>query len=210
MFLGVSFAVCIGVPRFGGAKTAGLEIILFGVANAIFVLIWTDRTPGNDIAYVLFLLGIGSGLLLAGISLLSTGTLERRFQDEPASSYFFLRQVGASLGVSAAAVLIDQRMTMHSSRLLDTANRLDPIVQRVLRDFASLISARANGTSVSDPGNYELFQGLVVTQARLLAFIDICFCLAVAAVIGLIVLAIARWRQLHAVEHPHLTSIVGR
>jgi hypothetical protein len=27
-------------------------------------------TPGNDIAYVLFLLGIGSGLLLAGISLL--------------------------------------------------------------------------------------------------------------------------------------------
>lgn len=60
------------------------------------------------------------------------------------------------------------------------------------------------------PGNYELFQGLVVTQARLLAFIDICFCLAVAAAIGLIVLALARWRQLHAVEHPHLTSIVGR
>jgi hypothetical protein len=170
MFLGVSFAVCIGVPRFSGAKTAGLEIILFGVANAIFVLIWTDRTPDNDIAYVLFLLGIGSGLLLAGISLLSTGTLERRFQDEPASCYFFLRQVGASLGVSAAAVLIDQRMTMHSSRLLDTANRLDPVVQRVLRDFASLIAARAHGTGVSDPGNYQLFQGLVVTQARFVGF----------------------------------------
>jgi hypothetical protein len=165
-------------------------------------------TPGNDIAYVLFLLGIGSGLLLAGISLLSTGTLEKRFHNEAASSYFFLRQIGASLGVSAAAVLIDQ--TVHSSRLLDTANRLDPVVQRVLRDFASLITARGNGTSVSDPGNYELFQGLVVTQARLLAFIDICFCLAVAAVIGLIVLALARWRQLRAVEHPHLTSIVGR
>jgi hypothetical protein len=130
-------------------------------------------------------------------------------QNEAATSYFFLRQVGASLGVSAAAVLIDQRMTVHSSRLLDTTNRLDPIVQRVLRDLASLIAARANGTSVPDPGNYELFQGLVVTQARLLAFIDICFCLAVAAAIGLMVLALARWRQLHAVEHPHLTSIVG-
>jgi len=87
---------------------------------------------------------------------------------------------------------------------------LNPMVQRVLRDFASRIAARANGTSVSDPGNYELFQGLRVAQARLLAFIDICFCLAVAAAIGLIVLAFARWRQLHAVEHPHLTSIVGR
>jgi hypothetical protein len=138
---------------------------------------------------------------LAGISL-STGSLEKRFQNEAASSYLFLRQVGASLGVTAAAVLIDQRMTVHSSRLLDTANRLDPAVQRVLRDFASLIAARANGTSVPEPGNYELFQGLVVTQARLLAFID-------TAAIGLIVLTVARWRQLHAVEHPHLTSIVG-
>jgi hypothetical protein len=34
--------------------------------------------------------------------------------------------------------------------------------------------------------------------------------LAVAAAIGLVVLALALWRQLHAVEHPHLTSIVGR
>ncbi len=141
-FLGVSFAVWIGVPRFGGAKTAGLGIILFGIANTIFVLIWTDMTPGNDIT----------------------------LPEKAASSYFFLRQVGASLGVSAAAVLIDQRMTMHSSRLLDTANRLDALVPRVLRDSASLIAARAHGTSVSDPGNYELFQGLVVTQARFVGF----------------------------------------
>jgi MFS transporter, DHA2 family, multidrug resistance protein len=210
LFLGVTAAVWIGVPRFGGAKTAGLGMILFGIANAIFVLIWTDTTPGNYIAYVLFLLGVGTGLLLTGISLLSTGTLEKRLQNEAASSYFFLRQVGASLGVTAAAILIDQRMTVHSSRLLDTANRLDPIVQRVLRDFASLIAVRADATSVPDPGNYQLFQGLVVTQARLLAFIDICFCLAVAAAIGLVVLAVARWRQLHAVERPHLTCIVGR
>jgi MFS transporter, DHA2 family, multidrug resistance protein len=208
--LGVSCAVWIGVPRFGGAKTAGVGMALFGLANTIFVFIWTDRTPGNYIGWVLLLHGIGTGLLLAGASLLSTGTLARRFQNEAASSYFFLRQVGASLGVTAAAVLIDQRMTVHSSRLLDTANRLDPTVERVLRDFSSLIAARANGTSVPNPGNYELFQGLVVTQARLLAFIDICFCLAVAAGIGLIVLAVARWRQLHAVEHPHLASIVGR
>jgi hypothetical protein len=37
------------VFRFGGAKTAGLGIILFGIANTIFVFIWTDMTPGNDI-----------------------------------------------------------------------------------------------------------------------------------------------------------------
>src|SRR5271157_3501471 len=150
--LGVNFAVWIGVPRFGGAKTADLGILLFRIANTIFVLIWTDMTPGNYIGHVLLLLGIGTGLLLPGVSLLSTRTLDRRFQNE-AASYFFLRQVGASLGVTAAAVLIDQRMTMHSSRLLDTANRLDPVAQRVLQDFAFPIATLANGTSVPDPGN---------------------------------------------------------
>jgi len=207
--LGASSAVWICVPRFGAAKAAGLGIFLFGIANAIFVLIWTDMTPGNYVAYVLLLQGLGTGLLLVSTSSLSTATLDRRFQNEAATSYYFLRQVGASLGVTAAAVLIDQRMTVHSSRLLDTANRLDPAVQRVLRDFASLIAARASGTSVPNPGNYQLFQGLIVTQARLLAFIDICFCLSVASGIGLVVLAVARWRQLHAVEHSHLTTMAG-
>jgi hypothetical protein len=63
-------------------------------------------TPGTYIGYVLLLLGIGTGLLLSGVSLLSTGTLDRRFQNEAASSYFFLRQLGASLVVTVAAVLI--------------------------------------------------------------------------------------------------------
>jgi hypothetical protein len=95
----VSYAVWIGVPRFGGAKTAGFGMALFGLANTIFVFIWTDGTPGNYVGYVLLIHGIGTGLLLAGASFLSTGTLDRRFQNEAATSYFFLRPVGASLGV---------------------------------------------------------------------------------------------------------------
>jgi len=67
---------------------------------------------------------------------------------------------------------------------------------------------RGDGTSVPFPGNYELLRILVVTQARLLAFIDICFCLAVAAAICLAVLAITRWRQLREVLEHHTASIV--
>jgi len=210
LLTGVSVAVWIGVPRFGGAKTAALGSLLFGACMAAFVFSWTDQTPGSYIGWLLLLHGTGVGLLLAGTSLLSTGSLDRRFQNEAATSYFFLRQLGASLGVTAAAVLIDQRMTVHSSRILDAANRLNPAVQTTLRDFAAVIAARGDGTSVPNPGNYEIFRGLVVTQARLLAFIDICFCLAVGAAFFLIVLAVARWRQLHVVSDPRLSMIVGR
>jgi len=209
LFLGVNAAVWVGVPRLGGAMTAGTGVALFGCTNLAFVYIWTDQTPGSDVALLMLAHGIGLGLLLAGMSLLSTGSLERRFQNEAASSYFFLRQLGASVGVSLAAVLIDQRMTVHSSRMLDTANRLDPTVGRFLANFAGVIATRGDGTSVPVPGNYELFRGLVAAQARLLAFIDISFCLAVAAVICLGVLVVARWRQLHPVPEHHTASMIG-
>jgi DHA2 family multidrug resistance protein len=209
LLIGVSTAAWVGVPRFGGALTAGAGVALFGCTNLAFVYIWTDATPAADVALLLLADGIGVGLLLAGMSLLSTGSLERRFQNEAATSYFFLRQLGASIGVSLAAVLIDRRMTVHSSRLLDTANRFDPTAERFLADLARVIATRGDGTSVPIPGNYELFRGLVVTQARLLAFIDICFCLAVAAVICLVVLAVTRWRQLHPVPEHHFASMIG-
>jgi MFS transporter, DHA2 family, multidrug resistance protein len=209
LFIGVSAAVWFGVPRFGGALTAATGVALFGCTNLAFVYMWTGATPGADVAILLLADGLGVGLLLVGMSLLSTGSLERRFQNEAATSYFFLRQLGASIGVSLAAVLIDQRMTVHSSRLLDTANRLDPTAGRFLEDFARVIATRGNGTSVPVPGNYELFRGLVATQARLLAFIDICFCLAVAAVIGLMMVAVTRWRQLQPVPEDHSASMIG-
>ena len=209
LYIGVNMAVWVGVPRFGAALTTAVGVVLFGCTNLAFAYLWTDSTPGADVALLLLVDGVGLGLLLPGMSLLSTGSLERRFQNEAATSYFYLRQFGASIGVSLAAVLIDQRMTVHSSRLLDTANRLDPTAGRFLADFASLIAARGDGTSVPVPGNYELFRGLVAIQARLLAFIDICFCLAVAAVICLVVVALTRWRQLHPVSEHHTASMIG-
>jgi hypothetical protein len=58
---------------------------------------------GADVAFLLPWDGVGVDPLLAGMSLPATGSLERRFQ----TSFVFLRQLGASIGVGLA-VLIEQ------------------------------------------------------------------------------------------------------
>lgn len=200
LFIGVTAAVWIGVPRLGAAPTAGFGFAIFGAVNFAFVYLWTPSTPPFELIALLFIYGCGLGLILACVSLLSTGSLDRRFQNDAATSFYLLRQISSSVGVTLAAVLIDQRMTFHSSRLLDTANRFDPLVQRTLAAFSSLISNRAAGNSVPVPGDLQLFQGLVVVQARLLSFIDISFCFAIAAIVAILVLAFVRWRQLNVVN----------
>jgi hypothetical protein len=118
--------------------------------------------------------------------------------------YVFIRHLVNTFGVMAATVLFDHRMTLHSSRLLDVANRLDPIVVNTLSQYASLIHRNAGGGSNPALGGLQLFQSNVITQSRLLSYIDIYFGLAALAGLGLIFLAIARIRHRPARPFFHL------
>jgi len=102
-----------------------------------------------------------------------------------------VRQLGNTLGVTAATVMFDRRMTMHSSRLLDIANRLDATTRSTLAQYADLI--HRNGVT-SDPaqGALQLFQNNVITQSRLFSYIDIYFGLATLGVVALISIAVTR------------------
>jgi DHA2 family multidrug resistance protein len=90
--------------------------------------------------------------------------------------------------------MFDRRMTLHSSRLLDIANRLDATTRSTLAQYADLIHRNGGG---SDPalGALQLFQNNVITQSRLLSYIDIYFGLAVLGVVALISIAFTRIRH---------------
>ena len=55
------------------------------------------------------------------------------------TTYFFVRQLGNTFGVTAATVLFDRRMTLHSARLLDVSNRLDATTSTTLEQYANII-----------------------------------------------------------------------
>lgn len=113
------------VPLFYLALTA---LILFIIGNFAFVNVLTGDTPGAVICIILILHGVSTGMLLPGVSMMILPRIDLRLISFGTATYIFSRNLGTSIGVSAVLALIDIRQTLHSSRLLDIANRLDPRV----------------------------------------------------------------------------------
>jgi len=97
--------------------------------------------------------------------------------------------------VTAVTILFDHRMTFHSSRMLDVSNRLDPRVTTTLSQYAALVHRNGGGGSNPTLGALQLFQADVITQSRLLSYIDVYFGLAAIAALGLFFLIVARIKR---------------
>ena len=189
--LGLQLALHVLIPRLGPVRTLVCGLLLLVATYLSICYIWTPATPAIVLAPAIFLQGfcIGPVLLTAGNVVTSNAPVAD--VNDITTTYFFVRQLGNTLGVTAATVMFDRRMTMHSSRLLDIANRLDATTRSTLAQYADLI--HRNGVT-SDPaqGALQLFQNNVITQSRLFSYIDIYFGLATLGVVALISIAVTR------------------
>ena len=122
------------------------------------VYVTTPTTPTALLAPMIFLQGfcIAPTLIAAGNIVTSGATLAE--VNDISTSYFFLRQLGNTFAVTGATVLFDHRMTLHSSRLLDVANRLDPTVSSTLSQYANLIHRNGGGGSNPSLGRSNFFK----------------------------------------------------
>jgi MFS transporter, DHA2 family, multidrug resistance protein len=175
-------------------------IVLIGLAisacvNLLFVYELTPDTPGFVLCAILLLHGLSLGILLPGVTNLLLGRTSFRLIDFGMTIYFFFRQLGSAIGVAATVALIDIRETLHSSRLLATANRLSPSVDRLVGHLTLLLHSRDLPSNVAAAGSYQLFRGSVVQQTTLLAFIDVFWCLALLAVAGILLVLMLQWRD---------------
>ncbi len=192
MGVGLLVSLRIFIPRWGGRWTVFLGLVLELATCTAFLYIWTPDTPGLVLGPLLALQGFAVGPILLGASNIATSQAAIADISEVDTSYFFVRQLGNTLGVSAATVIFDHRMSFHSSRLLDTANRLDPTVRSTLSQYSHVIANRGGAGSNPALGALQLFQGQVITQSELLSYIDIYYCLGVLCVVGIVLLAVAR------------------
>jgi DHA2 family multidrug resistance protein len=202
--VGLQLTVHQLLPRLGAIRTLVLGLLLLIATYVTIFYIWTPTTPTIVLAPAIFLQGfcIAPGLIAAGNAV--TATVPLADVNDISTTYFFVRQLGNTFGVTAATVLFDRRMTLHSSRLLDVANRLDATTRSTLAQYANLIHRNGGGTSDPGLGALQLFQANVITQSRLLSYIDIYFGLAVLAVVALISLAAGRIRHRPSRDHHFL------
>ena len=201
---GLILSLQVLVPRWGGRRVIGLGMLLLIATCITFLYIWTPDTPGIVLGPVVFLQGFSLGPILLGASNMATSQAALADVSEVDTTYFFVRQLGNTLGVTAATVIFDRRMTFHSSRLVDIANRLDPTVQSTLSQYARLIARNGGGSSNPALGALQLLQGQIAIQSQLLSYIDIYFCLAVLCGFGLVLLVIARLAKVESLLRFHL------
>src|SRR5271169_1404165 len=190
--LGLQLSLHVLIPRLGPVRTLVCGLLLLVAAYATICFIWTPTTPTIVLAPAIFLQGfcIGPVILAAG-NVVSANAPVADVNDI-STTYFFVRQLGNTFGVTAATVLFDRRMTLHSSRLLDVSNRLDPTTTTSLTQYADLIHRNGGPGSVPGLGALQFFQNNVITQSRLFSYIDIYFGLATLGVVALISIAFTR------------------
>jgi MFS transporter, DHA2 family, multidrug resistance protein len=201
--LGLQLTLHLLVPRLGPLRTLVCGLLLLTGTYVAICYIWTPTTPTIVLAPAIFLQGfcIGPVILAAGNVVTSNAPVAD--VNDISTTYFFVRQLGNTFGVTAATVMFDRRMTLHSSRLLDIANRLDASTRSTVAQYADLI--HRNGGATSDPalGALQLFQNNVITQSRLFSYIDIYFGLAALGVVALISIAVARVKLKRGPTHFH-------
>jgi len=190
--LGLQYALHLLIPRLGPVRTLAAGLLILVAAYLAICYIWTPTTPTIVLAPVIFLQGfcIGPVILAAGNVVSANAPIGQ--VNDISTTYFFVRQLGNTFGVTAATVLFDRRMTLHSSRLLDVSNRLDATTRSTLAHYANLIHRNGGGSSDPALGALQLFQNNVITQSRLFSYIDIYFGLATLGVVAFISIAISR------------------
>ena len=110
------------IPLF--AKIGGTSVLFFALAveiasQLLFAHFVTTDTPDRDLWLPLALNGIFVGLSVPTLGIVAFATVDNQKASNGRAMYYGCRQLGASVGVTLSAVLIDRRMSLHSLRLLD-------------------------------------------------------------------------------------------
>jgi DHA2 family multidrug resistance protein len=189
------------MPRIGGPRTLGLGLALMIATCDSLIYIWTPTTPTGILAPAIFLQGLALAPSVLAAANVATANAPLPDLNDVSTMYLFVRQIGNTFGVTAATVLFDHRMTLHSSRMLDVSNRLDPITRTTLAQYAGLVHRNGGGGSNPALGALQLFQANVIRQSRLLSYLDIYFALAALAGLGLLLLACTRIEKKYTDRH---------
>jgi DHA2 family multidrug resistance protein len=190
-FVGLAFGAKFS-PKFSPQVVVLLGLSIFAIANHLLTLQLTPDTPALNLYLIVVLHGASLGMQIPAVSGMLLGKSNPRYLAFDMAIYYHLRGVGSVLGVSAAAAMLDIRESVHSSRLLDVAGRLNPDVHRLVTGLGHVLHAKGLPASTAELGSYQIFQGLVARQTLTLAYIDIFWCFQMLALAG-IVLVLVLW-----------------
>jgi MFS transporter, DHA2 family, multidrug resistance protein len=111
--------VVTGIVKFGQRKTIAFAFSMLVLSMLIFARLITSGTPEIYYALPLALYAFCLAPMLSSIGSGTVGKVDAKSQLDAVSIYMTFRQLGTSLGVTLASIMLHQRETLHSSRLYE-------------------------------------------------------------------------------------------
>jgi MFS transporter, DHA2 family, multidrug resistance protein len=180
--------VVTGIAKFGQRKTIAFAFSMLVLSMLIFGRLITTGTPEIYYALPLALYAFCLAPMLSSIGSGTVGKVDAASQLDAVSIYMTFRQLGTSLGVTLASIVLHRRETLHSSRLYEhlhaTHGPLVPWMDSVAGQFVG----RA-GPSPIDARHMALkaLGEAGARQASTLAYADVFYLMAAIGVVALCV-----------------------
>ncbi|MBM7124529.1 MFS transporter [Dyella flava] len=180
--------VVTGIARYGQRKTIAFAFTMLVLSMLVFARLITTGTPEIYYALPLAMYAFCLAPMLSSIGSGTVGKVEATSQLDAVSIYMTFRQLGASLGVTLASIVLHRRETLHSSRLYEHLHATHGPVVAWTGGVAEQIVGRA-GTSPIDARlmALKMLSEAGARQASTLAYADVFYFMAAIGVVALCV-----------------------
>ncbi|MCW3052648.1 MAG: drug resistance transporter, EmrB/QacA subfamily [Chthonomonadales bacterium] len=170
---GIFILVGMLVNRVDTRILIGLGAAFTAMAMFRFHAILTLTTPDEAYFLPLTLRGIGVGLQIVPLSVVTLGTLKPQQVGEGAGIYNLFRQLGGSFGIAMLTTLISRRNQFHYARLGEHLNVYDPFQRQELAHIQAQLVQRGMTPFDAQAGALKVLANLVQRQAAALTFMDV-------------------------------------
>ena len=170
--------------RFEGKYLILTGLVSVAVSNA-WMTTWTSEVPMDEIVYLTVFNGFGMGIMWVSLATVTFSTLNPALRVEAASLFALVRSIGASMGTSA---------------IVTTLTRSSQTNYVELRAHISPFSEAFQGIgsmpwSLDTASGLMALRGLVVNEARMIAFLNDFLLLVVIVIIPMPLVLLLRKSQ---------------
>jgi MFS transporter, DHA2 family, multidrug resistance protein len=174
------------VARYGQRKTiCGALLCLIGSMLLINRFLTTE-TPAYYFYLPLVLYAFCLSSLLPAVGSGTVARIEQEKLLDGVSLYMTFRQLGAALGVAVITILVEQRETLHSSRLFDHLRTSSQVMQNWMTMMSNIVAAHGGYSALkSHDVATKLLAEVGGREAATLAYADAFLFMAVIGAITL-------------------------
>ncbi len=159
--------------RFSGKYLILTGLIFVAVSNA-WMTTWTTQVSMSEIVYLTVVNGFGMGIMWVLLATVTFSTLDPKLRVEAVSLFALVRSIGASMGTSAIVTMLTRSSQANYSEL---------------RAHITPFNEAFQGMGATDPWSLDTVGGLIalrsliISEARMIAFLNDFILLVVIVII---------------------------